>query len=88
MEQEEGVSEMEWFFDCPQCGHIGTMADMREHPTRPVAMDLGFCPKCGGEIEELISEDQVRALMIEYGDDPDAEMAAIKANPRKPPAQE
>lgn len=75
----------DWYFDCPQCGHIGTAAQMREHPTRPVAMDLGFCPFCGGEIEELVTEQHVRELMIEYGEDPDAAIAQMTPPPTHQP---
>ena len=61
----------DWWFDCPQCGNIDRADKMNAHPVRPMAMDLGFCPKCGGEIEELITETQVRELLDEYGDDAD-----------------
>lgn len=69
----------QFYFDCPQCGHLGRVEDLRDHPTRPMPQDLGFCPKCGGEIEEPIREAAVRELLIEYGDDPDVEIAKIKA---------
>ena len=68
-----------WFFDCPQCGEIGRLSQLKEHPTRPVAMDLGFCPKCGGEVQNPSTEAEIKAVLADYGEDADAFIAALPA---------
>ncbi len=60
------------YFDCGQCGDIGRVDQLVEHPTRPMPTDIGFCPKCESEIDYLITEEQVRALLAEYGEEADA----------------
>lgn len=59
------------WYDCPNCGETGKFEELKEHPTRPMPEDLGFCPHCDAPIDELITEARVRELLIEYGDDPD-----------------
>lgn len=71
-----------WYFECGQCGHIGPMSELRDHPTRPVAMDIGFCPKCGREVEETLTEAEVRERLVEYDEDPDAYFATLVKDPR------
>lgn len=67
------------YFDCPQCGHLGNIGELKDHPTRPMPLDLGFCPKCGGEVDRTLSEPEVRRLVSEeYGEDPEAVLAEIR----------
>lgn len=54
--------------ECPQCGWIGTIFELKDHPTRPVAMDLGFCPECGGEIDVLMTKTEADELRASYED--------------------
>ena len=65
------------YFDCPQCGHIGLLIQLKEHPVRPSPMDIGFCPECGGEVDDIITEDQVRAVLADYGEDADAYLSRL-----------
>ena len=39
------------YTDCPQCGWVGPVSDLKDHPTRPQPMDFGFCPECGAEVD-------------------------------------
>lgn len=70
---------MEWFFDCPQCGHVGRLDELKQHDTRPMPDDFGFCPKCNSYIQDPINEQEVRALAVEYDEDPDKMLAEIAA---------
>lgn len=70
----------EWFYDCPRCGEVGMLSELQDHPTRPMADDLGFCPHCGAEQDELLDEPAVRFLIESYGDNPDVELPRIREN--------
>lgn len=43
---------MSMFVEYGQCGWLGPVADLQDHPTRPLPDDLGFCPECECEIDE------------------------------------
>jgi len=55
-----------WFTECGQCGWIGPVTELNEHPTRPMPMDLGFCPECDCECEVLYDEDEVAKIIADY----------------------
>jgi hypothetical protein len=52
--------------ECGQCGWLGKMSEMKEHPTRPRPTDLGFCPECGAEIYVLLTTGQARKIEESY----------------------
>lgn len=66
------------YFDCPGCGEIGLESELQEHNTRPMPQDIGFCPKCGWEIDELQPESTIRLTLESYGEDADAALAEIR----------
>lgn len=68
------------FFDCPQCGHIGRVDQLKDHPVRPSPIDLGFCPECGGEVEWPLTEQEIRVVLVSYGDDPEVFLAHLQHN--------
>jgi len=57
------------YYECGQCGDIGKLSVLKDHPTRPGPMDIGFCPECGSEIEEPLTESECRALLESYDED-------------------
>jgi hypothetical protein len=57
---------MNWFTECGQCGWAGPSTELKDHPTRPSPMDLGFCPECGCECEYLMTEEEYKALLAQY----------------------
>lgn len=67
------------YFDCEQCGHIGLVSQLKEHPLRPVPDDLGFCPECGSEVRDLETEATIRETLASYEEDADAYLAKLKA---------
>jgi len=59
---------MAWFAECSQCGWIGSVAELKEHPTRPMPTDFGFCPECATEIDDIpFDEIELERRLIEYG---------------------
>ena len=42
------------YVECGQCGWIGPLSELKDQPTRPMPLDIGFCPdsRCGAEIDE------------------------------------
>jgi hypothetical protein len=54
------------FTECGQCGWIGPLTELNEHPTRPMPMDLGFCPECGCECEVIYNEDEIAKIIADY----------------------
>lgn len=61
------------WFDCVQCGRVDRMSALEDHPTRPMPTDVGFCPSCHCEVDELISEAEAKRLVVEeYGHDWDS----------------
>lgn len=73
------MSEALDYFDCGQCGHIGMVSELKEHPFRPMPEDIGFCPECGVEVEDLITRDNVAELLVAYGEDADEGLKEIEA---------
>jgi len=73
------MSETLDYFDCGQCGHIGMVAELKEHPFRPMPEDLGFCPECGAEVECLITRADVAKLLESYGEDVEEGFKEIEA---------
>jgi hypothetical protein len=67
------------YFDCGQCGEIGNVADLKPHGTRPMPDDIGFCPKCRVEVDDVLNETEVRERLREYDEDADAFLAKLKA---------
>lgn len=60
---------MSMFTECGQCGWIGPLADLKDHPTRPMPQDIGFCPErnCGAEIDEWpFDEAEYARRLAEY----------------------
>lgn len=80
MTEVEQIVGKQWFFDCGQCGHIGRVDQLKDHPVRPSPMDLGFCPECGREVEVLLDEQEIRAALVSYDEDPDAFLAHLQHN--------
>lgn len=64
------------YFDCPQCGEVGQASELKEHPTRPMPTDLGFCFACGAEIEQLLDLGEAHQVLSDYGD-PDVALMEI-----------
>lgn len=56
------------YAECGNCGWIGPITELDEHPTRPMPMDLGFCPECACEIDNILTEEEATRLLEEYGD--------------------
>lgn len=57
--------------ECGQCGWIGKITDLKDHPERPTAMDLGFCPDCMKnhriiEVEVLMTEQEALDEIASY----------------------
>ncbi len=52
--------------ECGNCGWIGALKEAKEHPTRPMPMDGGFCPTCGLEFNLWITESEANRLIAEY----------------------
>ena len=52
------------FCACDQCGWFGKISDLKDHSTRPMAMDLGFCPECPVDIE--VDFIMTKSIAIEY----------------------
>lgn len=69
------------FYDCPQCGDIGLIGSLQDHPLRSCPCDLGFCPKCGGEIQEFLNEPTIREVITSYDEDPDEFLAKLNPTP-------
>ncbi|WP_175487917.1 hypothetical protein [Sphingomonas sp. NFR04] len=77
--QPAADSEPRVYFDCGQCGEIGKVADLKQHATRPMPDDIGFCPKCRVEVDDVLNETEVRERLREYDEDPDAFLAKLGA---------
>lgn len=58
---------MAGYYDCYNCGEIGNVTALKEHPFRPHPLDIGFCPKCGCEISEVLNEHEIRSVAADYG---------------------
>jgi len=52
--------------ECNQCGWIGGLWELKEHPTRSNPMDLGFCPECGCECEDVFGTAEKDRRIAEY----------------------
>jgi hypothetical protein len=72
---------MTMFYDCPQCGDIGRISSLQDHPLRPCPCDLGFCPKCGGAIDEFLNEATIREVIKSYDECADTFLDALPIDP-------
>lgn len=53
--------------ECGNCGWIGPVSELKEHPIRPVASDFGFCPWCTCECDgELFDDEEMERRLKEY----------------------
>ena len=59
------MSNEKWT-ECPQCGWMGGLWELKDHPTRPMPSDWGFCPECGGECDEVFDTAEKDRRVAEY----------------------
>jgi len=54
--------------ECGQCGWLGKVEELKEHPLRPVPEDEGFCPDCGSEItfQDILTTAEAEAILASY----------------------
>lgn len=56
-----------WFTECGQCGWLGPITELNEHPERPMPNDLGFCPYCGCDCDYMLTEEEAAKIIADYG---------------------
>ena len=53
--------------ECANCGWMGPLTDLKDHPLRPMPCDFGFCPECTFECDgEIFDDEEMQQRLKEY----------------------